>query len=36
MIDSKLKLISYSIQNVIDIVNCDLSGGRKYIIGEKH
>lgn len=36
MIDSKLKLITNSIYNVLEIVNCDLTGGKKYIIGDKH
>lgn len=35
IIDSKLKLISNSITNVLKIVSLDLTTGLKYVIGEK-
>lgn len=35
IIDSKLRLITNSIQNVLTIVSKDLSTGRKYLIGDK-
>ncbi len=35
LIDSKLRLIQNSIQNVLKIVNLDLSSGLKHIIGDK-
>ena len=36
MLDSKLKLITNSIHNVLKIVNLDLSSGLKFQIGDKH
>jgi dynein heavy chain len=35
IIDSKLKLIQYSIKNVLKIVSLDLSANRKYVVGDK-
>ncbi len=35
IIDSKLKLIQNSITNVLKIVQLDLTGGRKYLVGDK-
>jgi hypothetical protein len=35
MIDSKLRLITHSINNVLKIVNLDLGSGLKFLIGDK-
>ena len=35
IIDSKLRLITNSISNVLKILKYDYSGGRKYLIGDK-